>query len=254
MLHSEPMGEREIVVCRDVEDLNQRAAEHFVTISNRSVDSSGRFTVALSGGSTPKGLYSRLAQAGYRERIPWCGIHFFWGDERCVPPDHPESNYRMVYESLLSKIDVLAENVHRMKGEKEPAVAAAEYEAELKNCFNLPAGSLPRFDLVLLGIGEDGHTASLFPGSDALDETERLVVAPFVEKLGAHRLTLTLPVLNHAAQIDFLVAGQSKGDVLKELLEVKGESSRLPAARIQPRDGQLFWFITQDAAEKLKSP
>jgi 6-phosphogluconolactonase len=172
---------------------------------------------------------------------------FFLGRRTLCPPDHPESNYRMVYESLLSKVDIPPENVHRMKGEKEPVVAAAEYETELKNFFNLLAGSLPRFDLVLLGIGEDGHTASLFPGSDGLDETERRVATPFVEKLKSHRLTLTLPVLNHGAQVAFLVAGRSKAHILKELLEATGDSPRLPAARIQPRDGQLLWFITQEA-------
>lgn len=239
------MAEREIVICRDTAELSRRSAERFCQLVNQSVQGSGRFTVALSGGSTPEHLYSLLASPGYKERIPWNYVHLFWGDERCVPPDHPESNFGMVRESLLSKIEIPAENIHRMAGEREPEAAAAEYEKHLQEFFALQSGALPRFDLILNGIGEDGHTASLFPGSDSLTETERLVIAPFVEKLKTHRLTLTLPVLNSGAEVWFLVTGASKADAVKKVV---GGSSDLPAAKVQPVNGQLTWFITQDVA------
>ena len=239
------------MICRDTMELNQRAAEKFIRLIDQAVATAGRFTVALSGGSTPKGLYSLLATPDYRERLPWPKVHFFWGDERCVPPDHPESNYRMVEQALLSKVNIPPENVHRMAREKEPKTAAAEYEAALKIFFRLGAGALPRFDLILLGLGEDGHTASLFPGSDAVEETEHLVAAPYVEKLKAHRLTLTLPVLNQAAEILFLVAGETKAAIVKEALRPK-HGSNLPAAKVRPSNGGLTWLITQDAAAELR--
>ncbi|HZA52807.1 MAG TPA: 6-phosphogluconolactonase, partial [Candidatus Udaeobacter sp.] len=181
-------------MCRDLADLNRRAADYLTYLAEEVAARSARFTVALSGGSTPKSVYALLASDGYKERIPWHQVHLFWGDERCVPPDHPESNYRMVRESLLAKVKIPNENVHRMQGEKEPAVAALEYEATLKEFFDLPTGSLPRFDLILLGIGEDGHTASLFPQSDAVAEVDRLVVASRAQQKDLYRLTLTLPV------------------------------------------------------------
>jgi len=241
----------DIIICRDAGELSQKAAERFVALANETSASSGRFTVALSGGSTPRILYSLLATPGFVDRIPWPKVHLFWGDERCVPPDHPDSNYRMVRESLLSKINLAPENVHRMAGEKEPKTAAAEYEEQLIKLFRLSEGAPPRFDLILLGLGEDGHTASLFPGSAAVDETQRLVTTTYVPKLNAHRLTLTLPVLNESAQIFFLVAGKSKATIVKELLVTRPTIAKFPAQRIQPVDGDLTWFITRDAAAGL---
>ena len=240
------MAEREFIICRDTAELSRQTAERFNQLVNQSVHGSGHFTVALSGGSTPKHLYSLLGSPGYKERLPWNHVHLFWGDERCVPPDHPESNFGMVKDALLSKIKIPAENIHRMAGECEPQAAAAEYEKHLQEFFGLESGALPRFDLVLLGIGEDGHTASLFPGSKALNETKPLVVAPFVEKLNSYRLTLTLPVLNNGAEVWFQVTGASKADAVKKVL---GGSSDLPAAKVQPTNGKLTWFITKDAAD-----
>jgi 6-phosphogluconolactonase len=242
------MVEREVIVCRDIAELSRQSAERVSQLALQSVQGSERFTVALSGGSTPKHLYSLLASRGYKERIPWNNVHLFWGDERCVPPDHPESNFRMAQEALLSKIEIPAENIHRMRGEGLPQTAAAEYEQELQKFFGLKSGALPRFDLILLGIGEDGHTASLFPGNEALNETNHLVVAPFVAKLNSHRLSLSLPVLNNAANVWFLVTGGSKADAVKKVLS---GSSDLPAARVHPTDGNLTWFITRDAAPKI---
>jgi 6-phosphogluconolactonase len=239
------MAERDIVLCRDLVELSRQSAEQFSHLADQSVEASGRMTVAFSGGSTPKHLYSLLASPDYKNRIPWNNVELFWGDERCVPPDHPESNFRMAQEALLSRIQIPAGNIHRMRGEGQPQAAAAEYEKKLQKFFGLDSGALPRFDLILLGIGEDGHTASLFPDSEALNETKHLVVAPFVEKLNSYRLTLTLPVLNNAAEVWFLVTGASKAAALKEILS---GSSDLPAAKVQPIDGKLTWFVTQDAA------
>ncbi len=217
-------------------------------MADQSVNSRGRFTVALAGGSTPKHLYSLLATPEFQEQIPWPRVRFFWGDERCVPPDHPESNYRMVHESLLSKVPIPVENVYRMEGEKDPQLAALRYEETLRRFFQLSDEDLPRFDLILLGLGEDGHTASLFPGSHAVEETNRLVTALYVEKLKAHRLTLTLPVLNNSANIFFLVAGKNKAGVLRDLLQGGHGPEPLPAQRVKPQEGRLLWFADQAAA------
>ncbi len=244
------MNKRDVIICRNTDDLAQRAATEVVKLAQLSVRDKKRFAVALSGGSTPRALYSLLAAPEYGQKIFWPHVHLFWGDERCVPPDHGDSNYRMVRESLLSKIQIPEANIHRMAGEKEPRVAAAEYEEKLKEFFQLAPGAFPRFDLILLGMGEDGHTASLFPGSDALKETKRLVVATYVEKLNAHRLTLTLPVLNHGAAVLFLITGGGKAAVVKEILRDGGEPSHFPAAQVRPPDGRLLWLLTEDAAPK----
>lgn len=246
------MTEREIIICRDVEELTRKAAEDFIEFANQDFVIDDRSAVVLSGGSTPKSLYRLLATPKYRRQVPWKAVHFFWGDERCVPPDHPDSNYRMVHEFLLSKIKIPARNIHRMAGEKEPQVAAAEYENELKEFFHLSAGELPTFHIVLLGLGEDGHTASLFPGSAAASETERLVIAAHVEKLNAYRLTLTLPVLNHAERVMFLVDGKSKSAIVKEILGTTNVS-RYPAAQVKYANHVLAWMITADAASDLES-
>jgi 6-phosphogluconolactonase len=241
----------EVVVCRDLEDLNHKAATEFARLAIQSAATCGRFATALSGGSTPKGLYSLLAASEFRGKIPWSQVHIFWGDERCVGPDHPESNYRMAQETLLSGVPLPAENIHRMRGEKNPPDAAEGYEQTVQNFFQLSSRGPPRFDLIYLGLGEDGHIASLFPGSEALKETTRLVVAVYVQKLKSHRLTLTLPVLNHAANIFFIVAGRDKAPVLKAALQGEQDPERLPAQLIKPVSGKLVWFVDQAAASSL---
>jgi 6-phosphogluconolactonase len=246
------VSEREIIICRDVDELNRKAAERFIGRATQAIQQSGQFTVALSGGSTPRGLYALLAAPECRNRVDWFRVHLFWGDERCVPPDHPESNFRMVQESLLSKVQIPSENVHRMMGEKEPEQAATEYEEHLRQFFHLPRGGVPRFDLIFLGLGEDGHTASLFPGSPALNERNRLVATVYVERLNAYRLTLTLPVINAAAQVSFLTTGENKSSIVKALLGADADSSKYPAGQVRPVSGQLTWFITQDAARVLR--
>jgi 6-phosphogluconolactonase len=244
------VAKRDLVICKDTAELSRRTADRFIEIAQQSMRSSGRFAVALSGGSTPKNLYSRLSSPAYQERLSWPNVHLFWGDERCVPPDHPDSNFRMVKEALLSKIEIPPENVHRMAGEREPSTAASEYEKHLQEFFLVKNGALPRFDLILLGVGDDGHTASLFPGSGALHETKRLVLAPFVEKLKSNRLTLTLPVLNQGGEVWFLVTGSDKAGIIKEILSA---SADLPAAKVQPENGKLMWFIRQDAAAGISA-
>lgn len=245
------MNNRNVIVCQDTQELSQKAAQEFIRLAQEAVARTGRFTVALSGGSTPRALYSLLASPGYCEHVPWTQVQLYWGDERCVPPQHADSNFRMVQGSLLANITLPRENFHRIAGELDPAVAAADYEQQLRKLFGVPAGAVPRFDLILLGLGVEGHTASLFPGSDALNDQQHLVVATFVEKLQAHRVTLTLPVINHAAHVLFLVAGKDKAPVVKQIVGALPAAEELPAARVQPVDGALMWLITQDAASEM---
>ena len=216
------------------DELTRAAASEFTEEARRAVRERGLFSFALSGGSTPRSLYSLLANdPSFRTEVPWDKIHFFWGDERHVPPDHPESNYRMANEAMLSKVPVPSENIHRIRAENPNAQEAAEeYEETVRTFFGVKAGAFPRFDLVLLGMGPDGHTASLFPGTEALHERRRLVVAPWVEKIHAHRITMTLPVFNQAAVILFLVSGKEKAETLRQALEGKEGKDPFPSQLI----------------------
>jgi len=235
------------MVCRDSADLARKAADRFIALALDAMARSGRFAVALSGGSTPRELYALLGSFPYKDRLDWTRVHLFWGDERCVPPDHPESNFGMVRSTLLSQVSIPAPNIHRMAGEKVPEEGAAEYERELRGFFG---STISRFDLILLGIGEDGHTASLFPDSEALDEGEHLVAAIYLDKLRSWRLTLTYPAINAAAEIAFLAAGKNKSPIVKDLLGPDANSSNYPAARVRPVNGRLTWFVTEDAAHE----
>jgi 6-phosphogluconolactonase len=248
---------RTIEVLANATDLFHAAAEEFFRAARTAIGTQGRFTVALSGGSTPKALYSLLA-ANYAD-FAWNRVFLFFGDERHVPPTDPESNYRMVQESLLTKITIPAENVFRVPGENpDAAAAAAEYEAQLRRFFELRSqvrpgdrgGEFPRFDLILLGMGPDGHTASLFPDSPALDEASRLVVANWVAKFNTHRITFSFPVLNHAAEVMFMASGADKADMVHQVLEAKN-TPPLPSQRVQPSDGRLLWMVDEAAAGKL---
>ena len=243
---------REIWLCRDPEEVSQRSAALFVRLAHEAVLSTGYFAVALSGGSTPKALYTLLISDQFRSQVPWQHVHLFWGDERCVPPDHPESNYRMVREALLDQAPIPAQNIHRMSAEQaDHTSAAAVYEQTLRGFFEVAAGELPCFHLILLGMGEDGHTASLFPGTTALAETKRLVVANYVEKLGTHRLTLTVPVINHAANVAFMITGSAKAPVLKKVLEGEHDPQQFPSQLIRPKKGQLVFIVDRAAAKEL---
>jgi 6-phosphogluconolactonase len=240
---------RTIEVVPTAADLFHTAAEEFVSAGRAAIGAQGRFTVALSGGSTPKALYSLLA-ANYAN-FAWNRVFLFFGDERHVPPTHPESNYRMVNEALLTKIAIPAENVFRVTGENPDAsAAAADYEAQLRRFFALKSGEFPRFDLILLGVGPDGHTASLFPDSEGLNEQTRLVVANWVAKFNTYRITFTFPVLNHAQEVMFLASGADKADMIQKVLEGKSNPP-LPSQRIEPCDGKLLWMLDEAAAAKL---
>lgn len=240
---------REIKVFSDLPELSEYAVRRFAEMARSTVQSHGRFCVCLSGGSTPRTMYSRLASPPVRDEIPWHATHVFWGDERCVPPDHPDSSHAMAFNLMLSKVPIPADNVHRMQGESQnPAEAAAEYEEMLRGFLGVKAPQVPRFDLILLGMGSDGHTASLFPGTDGLRERQRLVIANYVPKLKADRLTLTLPVLNNATQIMFLVAGEEKANAVQAVLQEDEGRSDLPAGLIRPVRGKALWLIDRAAA------
>ncbi|HET7209773.1 MAG TPA: 6-phosphogluconolactonase [Terriglobales bacterium] len=241
----------DIRIFAETDALFRAAAEQFSTLTKDAVKAKDSFSVALSGGSTPKGLYTLLAES-YRDSIHWDKIYFFWGDERPVPPDSPESNYRMAYETLLSKVPVPSGNIFRIHSEKDPQQAAITYEQTLSTAFRLPDLFPPRFDLILLGLGSDGHTASLFPHTRALKEDKRFVVANRVEKLDTCRITLTLPVLNNAAHVIFLAAGKDKTDVLASVLDASSPAEQFPAKLVRPRNGSLTWMVDSAAAAKLK--
>jgi 6-phosphogluconolactonase len=243
----------EILVFSTLEELFQAAAEEFVNRAKAAVASSGRFTVALSGGSTPRGLFALLSSK-YKDALPWDKMYFFWGDERHVPPDHPDSNYRMADEAMLSKVPHLAKNVFRISAERTDAAdAAREYEQTLRHFFHLKPGEWPRLDLILLGMGPDGHTASLFPYSAALDERQKLVTENWVQKFDTYRITLTLPVLNNADEVMFLIGGADKAPALQEVLEGNGSGEQYPSKLIQPAHGKLLFLVGQAAAGQLKN-
>lgn len=241
----------ELKVFDDASALMRAVADEITQIAERAVDERGRFTWALAGGSTPRALYRLLASDDYRDRLPWRLIHFFWGDERHVPPDHPDSNFRMAREAMLDAVPVPPDNVHRVPAEEADAQrAAAEYEAILRSFFALHAGDRPRFDLILLGLGKDAHTASLFPGGEAVHERERLVVAPWVEEQKTFRITLTPPALNHARRVLFLVSGEEKAEALHAVLAGPREPARYPAQIVE---GNVSWRVDRAAARLLEN-
>lgn len=248
-----PTQQPKLRIFDDPDELARGAAEEFAERVASKVESGECFTVALSGGSTPKRLYKLLAGEPYLGRVPWQKVHFFWGDERAVPPNHPDSNFGAAYETLLAKISVPPGNIHRIRAELgDPAEAAADYEDELRRFFRLSDGEFPRLDLVFLGMGTDGHTASLFPGSEALAEARRLVVAPWLEKLEAHRVSLTCPVFNNAACTMFLVSGEEKSETLRLVLEGPDEPAQYPAQLIRPEAGELVWYLDRSAGRTLR--
>lgn len=240
---------RDIRILETAEEVARAAADSFTDIAVASISAEGRFSVALAGGSTPRRTYQLLASPEYRDRIDWSKVHIFFGDERCVPPTHSDSNYRMVEETMLSRLPIPEENVHRMIGEGDAHANASLYESELQTFFD--GAPWPRFNLVLLGMGDDGHTASLFPGTDTLKENRAWVVANWVEKFQSYRITLTAPAINHAANIMFLVAGASKAERLRDVLRGERDPLRLPAQLIQPLAGSLVWLVDKAAAARL---
>jgi 6-phosphogluconolactonase len=246
----------EIIIAHDAADLSRRAADLFLRAVRQAAAHYRSFTVALSGGSTPKGLYTLLAQEPYRSEVPWELVHIFWGDERCVPPDNADSNYKLAYDALLSQVPLPETNIHRIHAESgDCAQAAADYAQELITFFGLEHGALPRFDLMLQGVGDDGHTASLFPGLPALEEQRALVVASPPGRLPppVDRITTTLPVLNAAEHVVFMVMGQGKAEVVRQILTAPDATpgDLLPAQRVRPAEGRLTWLLDKAAGEGL---
>jgi 6-phosphogluconolactonase len=238
-----------IRIFSDREVLSRAAAEFFVRIANAAMEERGRFSVALSGGSTPRRTYGLLAQPPFRGGMDWERVHVFWGDERCVPPEDPRSNARMANEELLKYVPVPLGQVHPILCAESPGTAAREYEKTLLSFFG---EGLPSFDLIFLGLGEDGHTASLFPDTQVLQEKNRLVSEVYVEQQDLYRVTLTLPIINLASNVVFLVAGASKAQTLKRVMGGSVASNSLPAQMVQPASGELHWLLDEEAASQLK--
>ena len=236
-----------LLVKEDPQQLAEAAARDFATKAEAAIAERGRFSVALAGGSTPEATYEILAR-DYAGGLGWSSVHVFFGDERTVPPDHEDSNYRMAQRTLLSRVPV--GSVHRMRGELPPTEAAAAYEEELREFFGA-SDEPPSLDLILLGIGEDGHTASLFPETSALEVHDRWVVANPVLKLETTRLTLTVPIINFARAVNFLVTGEGKAEALKQILEGDADPHQYPAKLVRPADGPV-WMVDRAAAQRLQ--
>ena len=237
-------------VFADASEVARAAAFRFIEIAQESTQARGRFSVALAGGSTPKRIYELLAGDEFKDQLDWSKVHIFFGDERCVPPDDAESNYRMANEALLARVALPEQNVHRMRGEGDAVANARLYEDELRGYFD--GEDWPRFDLVMLGMGDDGHTASLFPETRALDVHAAWVTANWVEKFDSFRVTLTVPAINHARHVMFVITGASKAERLAEVLYGAHEPQRLPSQLIQPHAGALAWFLDEAAAKLLR--
>jgi len=237
----------------DVDSLNQFAAETFIEIAAQAIKDGGKFTVALAGGSTPKSLYQLLASEDFRAQIDWQKVFFFFGDERNVLPDSEESNYRMASENLLKPLQVAENQSFRWQTELGDAEKiAANYEQKIKTFFNLKENEFPRFDLILLGIGDDGHTASLFPFTKALHKTEKIAVANWVEKLQTHRLTFTFTTINNSSNVIFLAHGATKAEVLREVLEGSFQPEKFPSQNVELKNGSLLWLFDEKAAQNLQ--
>lgn len=243
-----------VIVSRDADEVARTGAALVVEAATRAAAEQGVCRLVLAGGATPRALYAILAHDPASRALPWGHTQVFWGDERHVGPEHADSNYRLAWETLLRHVPVRPEHVFRIRAELPDAEQAAlDYETTIRRVCDLSPFEWPRFDLVLLGIGADGHTASLFPDSPLLRERERLVVAPYVERLHASRLTMTLPVFNHAAHVVFMAAGEAKAAVIAAALEPPANATPSPAALIRPMDGQVTWLLDHAAARFVSS-
>ncbi len=241
------MIRRRIEVLNTVDDLSRKAANIFMTKAAAASGDKGKLSVAFSGGSTPAPFFSLLSTDAYRSSINWDRVHIFWTDERCVPPDHPDSNYKLAFDLLLSEVPVPEANIHRIPGELGSEEAARIYDRDLRVYFSNQA--IPRFDLIYLGVGTDGHTASIFPGEIAAENMAHATISVFVEKLASHRVSLSLPVINNASTVVFLVTGKSKAEIVRGILE--GKNPDLPAARVNPVTGESVWLLDLEAAASL---
>ncbi len=237
-------------VLADPASVGRAAADFILDCTGRALHAGGWFTIALSGGATPRTLYALLASSPWKESFPFNTMHFFWADERCVPPDHAESNFKLASDAFLSHVPVQPSQIHRIHGEEGPEAAAEAYEKELALFFG---AALPRFDLVLLGVGEDGHTASLFPGTRELSEKNHTVLPVHLPDARRSRVTLTLPVLNQATQVLFLATGTAKAAILHDII-AEGNPNQCPAGLVRPEHGSLLWMIDNAAASRLPGP
>lgn len=235
-------------------DVAEAAAELFTSAVVTAARARGIARVAISGGTTPKAMFALLASEPFASKVPWDKLDLYWVDERCVPPDDVESNYRMTWETLLSKVPLPAERIHRMEGELEPEVAAARYEAVIRNGFKLEGAQTPTFDLVLLGMGDDGHTASLFPHTEALNDMTHIVVANHIPQKNTWRVTLTWSVINQGKEVAFLIEGEKKAQVLHEVFEGPYQPEIYPSQIIRPANGKLTLLLDTAAAAKLPAP
>lgn len=242
-----------LALAKNYATLCEEVAGHIFSISEEKIRTKGRFSIALSGGMTPKGIYALMGSSRLHGQFQWEKIHFFWGDERWVLPDDHLSNYRMVAESLLTRTDIPPQNIHPISTRQKDAETSARlYEKEIRDFFNIGAAEVPRFDLVLLGLGLDGHTASLFAGENSLAVQDRLVIPVYHKEMEQMRVTLTLPVINNAENIFFIVSGREKAEILKSVLEPKTDTANYPAQLVKPSNGTLSWFVDQFAALLLE--
>lgn len=225
------------------------SADFITELATQAIAERGRFTIALSGGGTPRPIYARLASDEYRDNIDWSRVHIFFGDERCVPPDDTRSNFKMANENMLSKLPLPEGNSYRIRGEDDPAMAALAYELEIQRLYRTLA--FPAFDLILLGMGDNGHTASLFPGTAALREKKRLCVPQYVEVMGTWRVTFTAPLINAAHNVAFMAEGAGKAEMLARVLNGPFDPDVLPSQMIQPTNGELHWLVDSAAAAKV---
>ncbi len=244
------MSERQIIILDTAEELFVRAAEEIAHVAGEAICMHGEFNLCMTGGRTPERTYDLLATR-FELSVDWKEVQFYWGDERCVPPDDPSSNYAMANRTMLSKLKIKADQIHRMRGEDKPEDAAREYEEELRTRLSLGEGEFPRFDLMLLGLGTNCHMLSLFPGIPALHEQHRLVVPVEVEDQIRHRISMTAPVMNNSARIMFLVSGEGKAAAVKRVLEESDDPERVPAHLVAPKDGVVTWMMDKAAASLL---
>ncbi len=242
----------EIKIFPEPSKLAEAVALELKKATKQACDAGRRFNLVLAGGGTPRAVYEHFTRPEFKTSIQWNCVHFYWGDERCVPPDHADSNYQMAKETLLDPLKIPEENIHRMRGENDPTAEAARYAQEIKNNLNEQPGETPRFDWILLGLGTDGHTASLFPGVDAIEDRSGLCAVAVQPESGQQRITLTNRVLNQAHRVTFIATGKSKAQVVADILNELPKSKNYPAAHVRPERGTLEWFLDEEAATDIK--
>ncbi|MBN2365624.1 MAG: 6-phosphogluconolactonase [Calditrichaeota bacterium] len=240
-----------IKVFKSSQTMSLFIAGEFIRMVNSAASETRTIVVALSGGSTPENMFRNLSKLSGREQVPWEAVHFFWGDERCVPPDYPDSNYGVARDLLLNNIPIPKGNIHRIRGEAEPFQEKDRYAQEIRQFVPLSSEGIPQFHWIFLGLGVDGHTASIFPGTDTIHVRNQFCAAAVHPETGQNRITLTLPVLNNANRVSFLISGEAKRAIVERILRDPEAENKYPAAMVQPQNAQLEWFIDRQAAVNL---